>query len=462
MFSIKKVRLVTAAIVCCSVVVSSRQVWEQRYMAKRLADDGVIENWDTTNTWDQAQANEEQNPEATESWELDNTGDAYFDLDNSDWVPEEDCGDKWDNEGEEWEGDSLGDSQNQWPIAEPWTEPSSEHVEWTEPEPAEWESSNEEEWDGAENSGSSDEDWEHADCGEDHDDAGVVESAPQELPADVYSQAYVDALKRIGIENIAAGAKGITYSFYTSAGSCKTPEDIQRDISMIKNFEVIRIYDTDCDGLANILKSMGPNQKIFAGIHYPEVVDASVEIIGRAIQEQADGDWSKIDTVSVGNEMVNFGKATPDQLQASINRARELLRGKGYNGPVVTTDTLVAVLNNRDLCHVSDYIAVNSHPYWDGGVPAQQAGPWLQSQLQMLDDVCGRNGKQIFLAETGWPHKGKKFGQHGDPSKDNQLVAIKSIVDTLGPRTILFTTFNDYWKDGGTHDVEKFWGIFEG
>lgn len=427
---------VILVLVACLSNVSSRLTWENRFMQKRDS----FPNWqEGAESWPADQQDEEswegeENEEEEGSWEPEDSAEAYYESDHSDWTPEvdEDC--------------PEDKHQVEWPASEPWQEP--QEVEWVDPEPGEW---------GREEP--INEDLEKIDCGEDHDENSDV--FDQNLPDDVYSQAYVDALRNIGIENIAGGAKGITYSFYTSAGACKTPEDIQRDISHIQRFEIIRIYDTDCDGLSNILKSMGPHQKIFAGIHYPEQIDNSVVIISQAINNNAGGDWSKIHTVSVGNEMVNFGKATPGDLAASIQKAKTLLNAKGYNGPIVTTDTLVAVLNNRELCTISDYIAVNSHPYWDGGVPAQQAGPWLASQLQMLDDVCERNGKEIVLAETGWPHTGKQFGQHGAPSKDNQMIAIKSIVDTLGPRTILFTTFNDYWKDCGSHDVEKYWGIFE-
>lgn len=443
---LKRICLVSAVVFYCSALVSGSYIWEQNSMIKR---DEVVER-----AWEDAVIVEEQplsrnhdeQEEISRSVEEPyQTDENNLGLDNSAWASHDDYVedlDPQDNNELFWEGDSLDES-----LSDPkgfegdHEEPESEALAW--------------------DSGEGEDKHDGIDCIEDHEQEDSRELVPQELPADVYSQAYVDALRKIGIENIGAGAKGITYSFYTSIGECKTPEDIQRDVSLIQEFEVIRIYDTDCEGLANILKSMRPTQKVFVGIHYPEAVGESVEIINQAVKEYAGGDWTRIHTVSIGNEMVNFGKATPADLEVSISRAKELLGEKGYAGPVVTTDTLVAVLNNRDLCQISDYIAVNSHPYWDGGVPAQQAGPWLESQLQMLDDVCERNGKRIFLAETGWPHKGKRFGQHGDPSKDNQLIAIKSIVDTLGPRTILFTTFNDYWKEGGSHDVEKFWGIFE-
>ncbi|CCH43866.1 putative secreted protein [Wickerhamomyces ciferrii] len=428
-----------------SVLVHSKYHYERSYNQKRS-----FANEEVAPTWEHHHEEEEHHAE----WDGDNNN-----QDQQDVIG--------------WEGDSINDWDNESDVEESWSGPLAEPWEgddyngelgWNENQEENYDYDYDDEEvdcnDADKHFGETHE--EHTQEGHIHNVHDVTEDASSQvqLPADAYSLEYIEALRKIGVQNVAAGAKGITYSFYTSAGACKAPQDIQNDISKIQNFEVIRIYDTDCDGISNILKTIGPNQKIFAGIHYPEVVDQSVAILGDAIQSNG-GDWSKIHTVSIGNEMVNFGKATPEGLKASIAHAKTLLSARGYNGPVVTTDTLVAVLNNKELCNIGDYIAVNSHPYWDGGVPAQQAGPWLQSQLSMLNDVCERNGKQIFLAETGWPHKGKKFGQHGDPSKDNQLIAIKSIVDTLGQDTILFTTFNDYWKDGGSHDVEKYWGIYE-
>ena len=124
----------------------------------------------------------------------------------------------------------------------------------------------------------------------------------------------------------------------------------------------------------------------------------------------------------------------------------------------MTVDTLVAVVANPALCDVSDYLAVNSHPYWDGGVQPSNSGPWLQNQISNLKNACG-NSKSILITETGWPTEGSNYGQC-QPSVSNQLAAIKSINSVLADQVFMFTTFNDYWKDGGAYGVEKYWGIY--
>lgn len=275
---------------------------------------------------------------------------------------------------------------------------------------------------------------------------------------DVYSQLYVKRLKDVGVDLIVKNAWGITYSFYQSTGGCKSPQQIESDVKKLHEFDVIRVYDTDCEGLLSVAKLLRPGQQIFAGIYYLDDIERSVDIISQAV-DAVDGDWSVIHTVSVGNELINFNKATPAEIAIAVDRTRHLLNDRGFEGYVVSTDTLVAVMNHRELCDVSDYISVNSHPYWDGYVAPQDAGPWLKQQMTLLLSICGTD-KNIVLCETGWPTRGLRFGERGVPSKDNQLIALKSIVDTLGPDTILFTTHNDYWKADGSHRVEKFWGIY--
>ena len=103
-------------------------------------------------------------------------------------------------------------------------------------------------------------------------------------------------------------------------------------------------------------------------------------------------------------------------------------------------------------------MCIRDSPYWDGNVAPSNCGPWLKQQIDNLSASCN-NGKRVIVTETGWPTQGSTFGTCV-PSKENQDVCIKSIIETLGSQTILFTTYNDYWKAAGAQGVEQFWGIF--
>lgn len=256
-------------------------------------------------------------------------------------------------------------------------------------------------------------------------------------------------------------SKGIAYSPYRKQGGCKSASEVAADIKLLLSYDIIRLYATDCSGIPNVLAAMGPSQQLFLGVVNIDqgLILGDLGTISSAVQATSRG-WSAVHTIAIGNELVNSGQQTPSAIISAVNYARSWLQSNasGYKGYVVSVDTLVAVLGNPSLCDASDYLAVNSHPFWDGGVQPGNSGPWLQQQIQALQSKCN-NGKQILITETGWPTEGQSF-QSCVPSVSNQVAAIKSIVQLLASQVLMFTTYNDYWKDPGPYGVEQHWGIY--
>ncbi|KAK6457847.1 glycoside hydrolase superfamily [Scheffersomyces xylosifermentans] len=259
----------------------------------------------------------------------------------------------------------------------------------------------------------------------------------------------------------AEGALGITYSPYTKTDACKSAQEVASDIAKLSSFSIIRLYSTDCSGIENVLAAIHSNQKLFLGIwgiDQSSVVNG-LQDIQTAVESSSRG-WSAVHTIAIGNERVNDGQATVADIQSAVGTAKSWLKSNasGYTGPVVSVDTLVAVISNPGLCQISDYLAVNSHPYWDGGVQPGNSGPWLLDQIANLQNVCGGN-KQVLITETGWPTEGQANGVC-IPSVPNQATALESIVSSLGSKALVFTMYNDYWKSPGSNGVEQYWGIF--
>ena len=218
---------------------------------------------------------------------------------------------------------------------------------------------------------------------------------------------------------------------------------------------MIRIYGVDCNQVPNVLAGLSSGQKIFAGIYNTDNISGDIETLASAVKNA--GGWDIVDTVSVGNELVNGGQATVSQVAGYVKEARSALSSAGYNGPVVAVDTFIAVINNPGLCDCSDYMAVNAHPYFDGGVTAEESGEWVLQQLQRVSSACG--GKKVFITETGWPTRGNSNGK-AVPSQSNQAAALSSISETCGNDVTFFTAYNDMWKQDGSWGVEKYWGIY--
>lgn len=249
-------------------------------------------------------------------------------------------------------------------------------------------------------------------------------------------------------------AHGISYAAYRADHSCKTKEDIDDDFDSMKGlYSVVRTYGVDCNQVEYIYdaaKRIGV--KVFFGIwDLSAVQDEAQKIIAGV-----NGDWDIVDSVSVGNELVNNGEASPEQVIAAVKQARSILRSAGYQGPVVAVDTFIATESHPQLCDESDYCAINAHAYFDSTISADQAGPWLMRTVKSVRSKLASD-KRIIITETGWPTEGSANGL-AVPGLDNQKMALESISKAFADNPgdiILFSAFNDLWKG----DRDKYWGI---
>ncbi|KAH3667171.1 hypothetical protein OGAPHI_002820 [Ogataea philodendri] len=260
------------------------------------------------------------------------------------------------------------------------------------------------------------------------------------------------------VEYYAEQGKGITYSPYTDSGSCKSADEVSSDIAKLTSYDIIRVYAPDCSCVTNILNSKGSGQKIFAGIYNYDSLSDDIDTLAEQVTGSSEG-WDAIYAVSIGNEWVQSGEHSASDVASAVSTGRKLLSSKGWSGKVVTVDTVGAYQGSSDLCDASDFIAANAHPYWAGSVKPEDSGTWLENQISILKDACGSD-KSVLITETGWPTKGDTYGQYAVPSTENQLTAVKAIVESVADQVIMFTTYDDYWKDAGSYGVEQYWGIY--
>ncbi|KAH0423844.1 cell wall glucanase [Colletotrichum camelliae] len=225
-------------------------------------------------------------------------------------------------------------------------------------------------------------------------------------------------------------------------------------------YSVVRTYGTDCEQITKALPAAKrTGLKLILGLFDIGPIEDQVQAIITAVA----GDWSSIDTVSVGNELVNSGKATAEQVITAMTKARTLLRAAGYAGPVVTVDTFMAVLTNPSLCDASDYCAMNIHPFFDKNTAARDAGLFVTRIVSQVQAKLSDRNKRVVCTETGWPWQGDSNGA-AVPGVSEQRLAVDSIKEAFASHpgdVILFSAFNDLWKhsDASTFHAEKYWGI---
>lgn len=262
----------------------------------------------------------------------------------------------------------------------------------------------------------------------------------------------------------AASLPGVSYSAYNAHGACKTGSRVLSDFQrMATQYGLVRIYGVDCGQVATAVsaaKSTG--LKLFLGIFQLDNLEKQIGELVNAVYTH--GDWSVVEAVSVGNELVNNGQATAQEVINAVAATRQSLRSAGFHGPVVTVDTFIAVLRNPWLCDVSDFCAVNIHPFFDPNTPAPAAGKFVYNQVAAVRNVLKNPNQRIVVTETGWPWQGCANGD-AVPGKENQRAAITSIKTVFGAghsdNLILFSAFNDMWKkaEPSTFYAEQYWGI---
>ncbi|GEQ67334.1 hypothetical protein JCM33374_g998 [Metschnikowia sp. JCM 33374] len=288
--------------------------------------------------------------------------------------------------------------------------------------------------------------------------APVTTTAPPRLPPPPPSKTSTSTSSTAtatATGSFAAPVKGITYSPYSADGTCKSASQVKSEVQALSGYEVIRLYGVDCNQVPNVLAGMSSNQKLFAGIYFVDAIEAGVQQLAAAVN--AANGWGQVHTVSIGNELVNAGAATVDQISSYVATGRAALRAAGYTGPVVSVDTFIAIYTHKDLCGVSDYIAANAHAYFDGGVAAEDAGTWVAQQIQGLKNTCP--GKEVLIVESGWPTQGSENGK-AFAGVSQQKAALADIASKAKDQVFYFNAYNDLWKQDGYLNCEKYWGIY--
>ncbi|KAG9236306.1 putative beta-glucosidase btgE [Amylocarpus encephaloides] len=249
----------------------------------------------------------------------------------------------------------------------------------------------------------------------------------------------------------------MTYSPYTTTGDCKDMTSVATDIQAIAKagFKVIRVYSTDCSGLPNIGAAAEANGlRLILGIFI-----SNTGISGASQQVTEIISWGKfnlVDLIVIGNEAVFNGYCTASALASFITECKSKFSGAGYSGPCTTTEPLNTWQANAGaLCGVVDVVGCNIHPFFNANVAASEAGPFTASQLKIVDGLCP--GKTGINLETGWPSGGTCNGK-ACPGKAEQVTALKSIADSVGGKSVMFSYVDDPWKPAGEFGCEQHWG----
>ncbi|KAG7150022.1 Cell surface mannoprotein MP65 like [Verticillium longisporum] len=219
-----------------------------------------------------------------------------------------------------------------------------------------------------------------------------------------------------GSSSATSSLPGIAYAPYTASGDCKTADQVHDDfVTFTGKYSMVRIYGIDCEQVAKVVPAAKKaGLKLFLGIFELAGIDQQVASIVEAVGE----DWSIVDTVSVGNELVNKKAATPSQIVSAMSQTRSLLR---------------------------------------------DAGSFITRMVSEVQSKLADPSMRMVVSETGWPWQGT-VNRVAVPGRSQQSIAIESIRAAFSDHPgdlFLFSAFNDPWKpvSADTFNAEQYWGI---
>ena len=257
--------------------------------------------------------------------------------------------------------------------------------------------------------------------------------------------------------------RGLAFSPYKTGqqpGDPVTVAQVQERLGIVAPYtEWIRTYSM-WNGFENIPEEANKlGLKLAAGTWIAHNREEEI----RNLIEKARAGW--VDLAMIGNEEVFSGRETDVSLAALLIDVRAALDANGLQHVPITTpepfNTLFAPDGTPKCPNVLaavDVVAACIYPFHDGiGIDA--AVDALSEQYALA--VQGAGGKEVLIAETGWPTVGEAKGE-AVPSIENAAIYLdESVVwaESNGADVFTFEAFSEAWK--GPEEIERNWGVWD-
>lgn len=127
--------------------------------------------------------------------------------------------------------------------------------------------------------------------------------------------------------------------------------------------------------------------------------------------------------------------------------------------PVSTAETWDQWEAHPELAAEVDFIAVHILPYWEG-IPIEAAVDYIFERYHELQTKFP--GKQIVIAEVGWPSDGQPF-KHATASLANQAKFLREFLNRATEENLIYyvvEAFDQPWKIDIEGTAGAYWGLF--
>jgi len=164
-----------------------------------------------------------------------------------------------------------------------------------------------------------------------------------------------------------------------------------------------------------------------------------------------------VDIAAVGNEVLLRGELSEPEVIEYLRKVRALLP---RHVPVGYVDAYYHLVERPALVTVCDVILVNCYPFWEGA-SNEQALLYMQYMYELSEQAAG--GKEVIIAETGWPSAGQDVLE-AKPSAENAMKYFINAQQWAKDKDIAlfyFSSFDESWKVYHEGEVGTRWGLWD-
>jgi exo-beta-1,3-glucanase (GH17 family)/cellulose synthase/poly-beta-1,6-N-acetylglucosamine synthase-like glycosyltransferase len=256
--------------------------------------------------------------------------------------------------------------------------------------------------------------------------------------------------------------RGIAYNpshiFTDAEQKTVTPEHIDRDLAQLSRITGhIRTYTVagGMDKVPEIARRYGMTVSLGIWIS-PDLVKNQQEVED-GIRIARDN-RRVIDRVIVGNEAIERGDVSAEQLNGYIKQVRDALPQRIK---IATAEPWSTWLLNPEIAQNVDVLFVHLLPYWEN---ADVRGS-MKSTVNWYNDVAQAfPGKSIVIGEAGWPSEGRTRGG-AEASLANEAYFVRGFVQLAmdkGWDYYLLEAYDQPLKKRDTEGaVGAYWGLFD-
>lgn len=273
-----------------------------------------------------------------------------------------------------------------------------------------------------------------------------------------FSKTTDQALHQMFTDTLNAKIPGLCFSPYLEG---QDTDDVLSETQVRNRIDIVRPYTFNlrsfsCTGgnelTPQIAKENDLNTMVGAWISGDK--SRNEQEINKLVQLAKDG---YVNIATVGNEVLLRNELSVKEIIDYLKKVKAMLPA---GTPVGYVDAYYQFLDHPELIDHCDVILINCYPFWEGADITNSLA-YLDRMYELVKAKA--NGKEVIVAETGWPSKGQAV-EAAEPTPENAIkyfINVQQWATEKSAQVFYFSSFDETWKIRQEGGVGSRWGLWD-